>query len=213
MPRFDQEGHQLPSIAAFNFNGTPTYMVKVYASDGTYVDRGTSVLAWEQTSCCGLRTSFTERWQSSLTQALPARHVSRDATADRVIANGRFGSPPSRIRVRAHSSPTGENPIGSVRIRENTRGARHRFAGTVTCPDVLDGNVGILARAAAARGRHALDGGALIHLQDGDGADRLDVSMLSATDFARQQAVGCAPVTEPRIALGRGSVTVTDALP
>ena len=93
VPRFDQEGHQLPSIADFNFNGTPTYMVKIYASEGTYVDRGTSVLAWEQTSCCGLRTSFSERWQSSLTQTLPARHVSRDATADRVIANARFGSP------------------------------------------------------------------------------------------------------------------------
>ncbi len=36
--------------------------------------------------------------------------------------------------------------------------------------------------------------------------------MPSATDCARQPAIDCAPVTEPRIALGRGSVTVTDAL-
>ena len=84
----------------------------------------------------------------------------------------------------------------------------------MTCLDVLDGYVGILARTAGPRNKPALaGGGALIHLQDGDDADRLDVSMLSATDFARQQAVGCAPVTEPRIALGRGSVTVIDALP
>lgn len=199
----------------YDFSANPTYMVKIYTSNGTYVDRGTSSLRWRQEfDCCRLFRSFEEHWQSSLAETVPAMHVSSSATADRVIANVKFGSPSSRLHVHAHSSPTGETPVGTIRIKQRKKGTRHQFVGSVTCLDVLDGNVGILANTARYRNGSRLDGGgALIHLQDGGTLDRVDVSMLSATDFARQQAVGCAPITEPSLAVLSGRVTVIDALP
>jgi hypothetical protein len=205
---FDDEGHVTWWQWNYRFGAAPTYMAKLYTTDGTYVDRGTSSLQWFQQPFGHMEGAFEETWQSSLPATVPAAHVSATASDDRVLANGRLGSPPVRFRVRARSSPTGEAPVGSVRIRSRSNGVRQRFAGTVACLDVMDGDVGVLAQATAPAA-----GGALIHLQDGGSADRVDVRMLSAGDFARQQAVGCAPVSEPSTVLQSGRVSVTDALP
>lgn len=205
---FDDEGQVTFWLWNYRFEAGPTYVAKLYTPEGTYLDRGTSSLDWYQEPFGHMEGWFQETWQSSLSETTPAVHVSSTASADQVVAKGWYGSPPTRFRIHARSSPTGVAPVGTVRIRSRSNGVRQRFAGAVSCLDVLDGAVGVLAQAAAPG-----TGGALIHLQDGGSADRVDVRMLSAGDFARQQAVGCAPVTEPSTPLQSGRVSVTDALP